>query len=414
MPAEQKLAVHGAAAPAWGMGAEDCPVNIQELVFLARRFAATVRRSGFSHALAKARMHPVWQRLVLRGGRLRDPFVEDLHPLQSRSVAVGVARQGNQFMELIARQLACGLEAAGQRVVWMDETDVSPARECDTALVVAPHEFFVLGAGRRLLGRLQKTTRLVCYNTEQPGSQWLDAALPYLRAARQVWDMNFRTAVTLRANGIPAAFVPLGHCPAWSAAMCTPAAVPPLPPLESLPAAVRAPLPPALDLPLAGHERPIDILFVGTISPRRSRFFARAAATLARFHCVIYLPEGNRPFTPQDPRGIPWQVLAGLALRSKIVLNVHRAEEPYLEWQRVVTLGLECGAWPVTETSMPVPGLLPGRHYQEAPAQELADLCRHLLEQGSPQRLAREGLVHWRQTFSLAQILRQRIQEVSA
>lgn len=381
------------------------------LVYLVRRFLGTARRSGLRHALAKARAHPLWQSVAFprlaRG--LRDPFAEDLHPLESRSVAIGVARQGNQFMELIARQLGCALAAVGQEVRWMDETDVAAAQACDTALVVAPHEFFVLGQGRRLLRALTRRGRLVCYNTEQPGSQWLEAALPYLRAARQVWDMNFRTAVTLRANGIPAALVPLGHCPQWTRHMCRPDPLPATPPLESLDPAVRAPLPEALDLPLADHPRPIDILFVGTISPRRARFFAQAAPVFAQYQCFFYLPEGNRPFTPGDPRTITWPQLAGLALRSKIVLSVHRSDVPYLEWQRLVTLGLECGALPVSETSDPVPGLVAGRHYLEAPLEELPGLCQDILRQGHAQTLARQALTRWRASCLLPDTLSRRL-----
>ncbi|MGA3210484.1 MAG: hypothetical protein ABSD20_04200, partial [Terriglobales bacterium] len=126
-------------------------------------------------------------------------------------------------------------------------------------------------------------------------------------------------------------------------------------------------------------ERPIDILFIGTSSPRRQDFFARNADYFAGKKVFVYMPEGDKPFLKQDSRTIDFATFVALVKRSKLVLNVHRDDIPYLEWQRIVTLGIMQQTLVITDTCLPAPGLEPNLDYLEGPMEALPSLCESAL-----------------------------------
>ena len=68
-----------------------------------------------------------------------------------------------------------------------------------------------------------------------------------------------------------------------------------------------------------------------------------------------------------------------LARRSKILLNVHRDDAPYLEWQRIVNIGILQKGLVISESSDLSAVLVPNLHYVEAPLNAVAALCEHYL-----------------------------------
>ena len=122
---------------------------------------------------------------------------------------------------------------------------------------------------------------------------------------------------------------------------------------------------------LAWHERPIDVLFLGTLTERRSAALARLAPTLAAYRCFIHAPGYGRPLRGSKGR-IDETHSRWLVSQSKVLLNIHRGEFPYFEWHRVVTLGAEQGTVVISEPSLPVPGIQPGLHYMSAQVEGMA------------------------------------------
>ena len=91
------------------------------------------------------------------------------------------------------------------------------------------------------------------------------------------------------------------------------------------------------------------------------------------------MPSDVRPLTGSGAGHIDTPTSIALARRAKIVLNIHRDDTPYFEWQRIVWRGLWQRALVVTEPSGPVPGLEAGRDYIEVGVEQMADTLRSLL-----------------------------------
>jgi hypothetical protein len=214
---------------------------------------------------------------------------------------------------------------------------------------------------------------LVLLNTEQPQTRWFASCLPHLLSSPLVFDLNWQTAVMLRMLGINAYFLPLG----WDerhAASLPRAHVRVRPPLLGMSPAERR-------LPKTDNwaDRPIDVLFVGTLSPRRSRIFARAARELAHYRCFIHLPPIVRPIIAGSDDSLDARDMSDLCRRAKIVLNIHRDELAYCEWHRVIFQAMRQGALVVTEPMMRVPGFTPGREFIAAEIRQIPQVIALLL-----------------------------------
>lgn len=307
-------------------------------------------------------------RAILRPPKkLADPF-EEVFGYSKRwssqspikSVALGCSSLGNFFMQEISDLVACGLREAGVTVQQFDQRSLPNTQAFDAVIIVAPHEFFTLECAKSAFKLLRHTPRFYMLNTEQPQTAWFATALGYLKSADMILDMNYQSALRLNANGLRTRFLPLGYSETYYQQF-TPTPLSRTGPMAGLPEVI-------VSDPAGGYPaRPIDILFVGTESPRRKEFFARNAAYFADKECFIYMPSGSDPFTPGSPATIGFQDLLGLARRSKVILNIHRDADQYLEWQRIVNIGVFSDAIVVSETCDSNPVLKPAYHYIDTP-----------------------------------------------
>ncbi|MFN3918913.1 MAG: class I SAM-dependent methyltransferase [Methylohalobius sp.] len=346
-----------------------------------RRLERAVKRYGWRGAWRVAR-----QRLVLESDAapplpVPNPATGSADPyaymsaeakdcsLLGRRLAVLASSGGNFFMREIGLALAQAAEGLGAEVVLGDERDKIDPKKYDWIVVIAPHEFFTLGKG---VGRIsqfsRESSRLLLVNTEQPQTQWFRTAWEFFPAARAVLDINYQTAIYLRQMGVRAYFLPLGYAP-----VNPPEELPEHPAFSYLPNEIRK------VTPKSYRERPLDVVFIGTASPRRKAFFARHARFFAGLETFIYLPEGDRPFLPGDKRALDFAALSGLIRRAKIVLNIHRDEHPYLEWQRIVNLGILQQTLVLSEHCDFCPALHANRDYLDLPQDLIPTVCTHYL-----------------------------------
>jgi GT2 family glycosyltransferase len=296
----------------------------------------------------------------------------DFRELPER-IALGVSRQGNFFMTEIARILEDAFGKLGTRARIFTEAEAAAVSRDEAVLIVAPHEFFHLGEGPIAYELLRRHPYLLMLNTEQLQTTWFTVAEKYLQDATAVLDINHHSAVELSQRGFRSAALPIGYS-GYIAASFDGKNLPDNQLFAHLSAREKN------HLPGSYAERPIDILFVGTTSDRRSRYFAQNAAYFAGKHSFIYLPNGNRPFLRDDRRTIEFSTYAALARRSKILLTIHRDDAPYLESQRVVTLGIMQKTLVVAEQSEPLPHLVPNRDYLQGDLQCLTSLCNVALD----------------------------------
>lgn len=130
-------------------------------------------------------------------------------------------------------------------------------------------------------------------------------------------------------------------------------------------------------------ERPIDVMFLGAHSLRRTKYLSRAAAVLCRHNCLVQIsestpsPGGNSSFLAENR----WPLLA----QTKVVINLHRGDDPRLEWQRTLD-AVHAGAVVVTEHSSGVAPLIPGEHLIVSSPEALPYLADALVR--DPDRLA--------------------------
>jgi hypothetical protein len=128
-------------------------------------------------------------------------------------------------------------------------------------------------------------------------------------------------------------------------------------------------------------SRPIDVMFLGTHSLRRTRYLNHAARVLARRNCLLQVSEPNPcPGSPPAESGRPQLA------RSKILINLHRGEESHFEWHRGLD-AIHAGAVVVTEHSSGLSPLVAGEHLLVAAPESLPYVVDALL--GDEERLAR-------------------------
>ena len=284
------------------------------------------------------------------------------------------------FLEL-RELMAQGLRQAGAEVITLGTDDEPPGPEWRT-VIIGPHEFFYLPPGPRWL-QWEGLGNAVLFNTESLHSNCLERVLPLLLAAPAVLDLDWHNTIRLRALGVKAHFLP----PGWVEGVLAGVG-------ESWdPGLKRVWLPPEVARvrdwrQQPWEERPLDVLFLGQIAPRRSRFFAANAALFGRLECFLHLAEPTLMFNGHEPQALDSGASLFLARRAKVMLHLHRESNlTYLPGHRLLLHGMAQGALVVTETCDTLPPLTAGRDYLQAPLAELPALLEELLT--SPEGLAR-------------------------
>ncbi len=323
---------------------------------------------------------------VLKEAGAAHPFVQFA---PGARISVYASSQGNSFFSHLRGLLVRGLCEAGFDAVPADENSPGQA-DGSTPLIIAPHEFYYLGRGRKLRESPHVQNALYV-NTEQLHTSWFARAWPYLARARGVLDFNVQGAAILALHGIPARFLSPGFV-ARDPVLTLQQTLPDEPATQSFGPAVLAP-PPAREAPLSA--RPLDILFAGASTPRREQFFARAAARLAGKACAIHLTDMSRPITDGGGIGLSPRAYAGLSQRAKIQLNIHQGALPYFEWHRMILYGFWQRTAVVTETGFLTPDYTPGVDYFEADLEDIPDLLDWLLH-------SEDGAEHMEKTSTSA------------
>jgi hypothetical protein len=302
--------------------------------------------------------------------------------LRRMRVRIGVFcnREGNFYMQEIADLLALGLEEAGVDTALRDET-CDRDEAFDLRVFVAPHEFFYLGAGKDWLSAAGDANT-VLYNVEQMHTPWFCRAFSLLLRAPLVLDINFQSAEILRRAGCNVVHIMPGY-------------------MERAPYAQSYTDASNIEL-LKGYEfskdyydwrtldqlkdRPIDLLFIGSSSPRREETLVNIQAALESHRFVCICTRQQRPLTRRNYRSTSTAINCALGQRSKIVLNIHRDWLGYFEWSRMVLQGFWQGACVVSDPCLPHPIFKPARHYLEESTRHLGELIRWLLETGDGQQ----------------------------
>jgi glycosyltransferase involved in cell wall biosynthesis len=302
--------------------------------------------------------------------------------------AIYTSSLGNYFFSEFRDLLAAGFQSLGLQVDIRDERE-GFSEVADWHLVVAPHEFFYLGAGRELSNQ-SLPSNLVLFNTEQPSTQWYARARDYFSKAYRIWDINHTSSQEIARAGFNCEYLPLGYLPDFKLFR----------EVEELPnhygtfflgEKIRK----STYLRKPFVERPIDVLFLGTLSARREKFFAHASRALSNHFCYLYLPSAEGPLLAGLNTTMDTTTSVGLAQRAKIILNIHRGADRYFEWHRIVMHGIWNRALVITEPCGEGPPFQPSVHFVEAPLSQIADVLEYYLAdpkgQAEAQAIALKG-----------------------
>jgi glycosyltransferase involved in cell wall biosynthesis len=283
---------------------------------------------------------------------------------------------GNYFFNEIRDLIANGISELGFQIIIRDEGKWL----CDDDawhIVVAPHEFFYLGnhAGSESENLPEN---LILVNTEQPSTQWFSLAENYFPIARFIWDIN--------EQGFDCKFLPLGFandCYLFQE-------------VKQLPenygtCFLNKEIKENSYLNKPFVSRPIDISFVGCLTPRREEFFAKAAAVTSKYHSYIHFSDGlSAPVVPGITTHMNTETVVGLMQRSKIMLNIHHGSDNYFEWHRIAILGIGQKTLVISEPSISSPIFQPGIHYVESKLKDIPERIEYYLSDPTGIKEAKE------------------------
>lgn len=256
------------------------------------------------------------------------------------SYKVFVSPVGNVFMAEIASMLADSIEATGREVERC--TDKLPKAEPAVInLVVAPHEFFMLHEKVPESDLVRAASQSICVGVEQPGTPWFEEGVRYASYGPMVLDINKRGVRELRRRGLEAHHLQLGYHQGWDAWDGR-----------------------------ADKERPVDALFLGAKTERRSKFLAQSAQILSEWNCDIRLFEPARPVQTGSGHFVSGRDKHQFLADSRVLLNVHQGNRDYFEWVRVIE-AISNGCLVVTESSGGYAPLVPTADFVHGPGGSL-------------------------------------------
>ncbi|MBO1324900.1 hypothetical protein K2X14_07045 [Acetobacter sp. TBRC 12305] len=279
-----------------------------------------------------------------------------------QSIGVFHHSAGNSFIVELAECLVGYLRDSGLNATVMTEKTAA-ADAPDLCIFCAPHEFFFLD-GNETWKRDEIIQKSIMFNTEQPQTVWFTRGILYILMSAGVMDLCHQNLDGFALSGLPV----FHFDPPLKPQACRLLAADRTHPLfRVLPKAARQGSSPFT--PFA--ERSIDISFFGNASARRERFFARAARFFSDYRCFFYYRKADGPIPSTGAYDILSRLPRLVAENSKIALNIHRDDNCFFEWHRIVVQGMASGAVVVTEDCFAHPLYKSGVHF-------LAESPRHI------------------------------------
>ena len=217
----------------------------------------------------------------------------------------------------------------------------------DDVFVVVPHEYFRV-LPEHLLPSAAVRRRTIGFCVEHPGTDTFVTTLRTVADLGACVDINDDSALALHRAGIAVERYQLGYSDRWDR--------------------------------WGGSEteRDIDVLYLGTVDPRRSRLLTQGAEALANFEVLMAMPP-HEPMTRPRPDFFMGEDKLNLLTRSTILLNLHREASRSFEWVRALE-AICNGCVVVSEHSRDFVPLVAGRHVIAGAPHRLNELARALLE----------------------------------
>ncbi|HEX5613579.1 MAG TPA: glycosyltransferase [Acidimicrobiia bacterium] len=257
-----------------------------------------------------------------------------------------VSPHGNLFMVEIAQLVAAALrDLAIDTELVSDRLPEATSGVCN--IVVAPHEFFPLHRGVSAAAAAEAAAASVLVTTEQPGTAWYEVSHEYARVAKAVFDINELSVRAFELDGIDAHRLALGYHESW-------------------------------DRRAATGPRDHDVVFMGSLTKKREEALARLAPVLDSRRSRLLVHDGAVPVTEGSEYFLTGDAKHDLLARTKVLLNFHRSDVPYVEWHRLLG-ALTNGCAVLTEPVDSYDPLEPWSHFFVAPIDDFGAYLQMLL-----------------------------------
>ena len=190
---------------------------------------------------------------------------------------------------------------------------------------------YVAAEGEEALPSDAILRRTIFLCVEAPPSHGDDEHIALLRRAGAVFALDPRSAIAMHRLGIPARPIRPGYSK-------------------------------SLDRFDPAAPRPIDIMFLGAHSLRRTKYLSRAARVLSRYNCLLQISAA----TPSsgDTSSFLAQGRWPLLAQTKVLISLHRGDGSRFDWRGALD-AIHAGAVVVTEASSGITPLVPGEHGPE-------------------------------------------------
>ncbi|MEO6123720.1 MAG: glycosyltransferase, partial [Ilumatobacteraceae bacterium] len=245
-------------------------------------------------------------------------------------------------------------------------SDRLPIVDGSINLVIAPHEFFVLSE-EPVAALKQAAAASVSICTEQPNTPWFHLSLDASQRGLIAFDINDHGTAALRQFGVDAYRLPFGAVPSMVTGICH---------------------------DRRAADRDVDMLFMGSLDPRRGAALAGLASTMWNRRSDLRLFPFDKPVSADSPGVVFGQEKFELLRTAKVLINIHRdrsthlppgaAAPAYFEWVRMVET-MANGCVVITEPSEGFEPLVEGVHFVSVDIDEMADALDALLR--DPDRL---------------------------
>ncbi|WP_429955998.1 hypothetical protein ACQW08_02810 [Gluconobacter japonicus] len=300
-----------------------------------------------------------------------------------KSIGIFYHTEGNCFIKEIAEDLLDFLKAGDFKVSL--ETEKTPlTAKPDLCIFCAPHEFFFLD-GSKHWAREDILRSSLMLNTEQSQTAWFTRGLIYLLMSAGVIDFLYQNIDLFESIGLPAFhFDPIPGCAATKILDKDRAHAF----FRVLPDSAKIDVPKSALRPIS--ERVLDVSFFGNASAKREKFFSRNADFFALRECFLYYRKPHGPIRMEGVNEILGRMPFYVAENSKICLNIHRNDDPYFEWHRIIKHGAARGAVVVTEECLPTPLYQEGVHFLTENSRHMPHLISWLLDTKDGQKKMQE------------------------
>lgn len=268
--------------------------------------------------------------------------------------AFDILLSGSTSLPVVEAALGIGraLTGLGHETAIVEDR-LPPSRPGRVTVTLAPDEVYphLDAAGAAIDEHL---ARAVLITTARPSAPEWSTALRYAAGALAVLDVSDAGVAAFATAGIPVQRFRLGYDP-------------------------------AIDRGGGGvATRPLDVVFLGTSTPRRLRLMAAAAPYLTRHDTDLRFADGLATRLEPVTGFVSGEAKLDLLARAKIVMNLHPGDDPLFEWLRAHE-ALANGCLFVSELSSGATPLDPGRHFVSVDHGHLGATIHRLLAE--PDRL---------------------------